>query len=427
MNREESLRSLRYIKVPKGMRIESPGFRLDPDIMLPVQLKTGEIKLKAEDISLEAIVSGMLTVIAYDENNINAEYYKDFVMTVDPTLPENLNKAAIAKEEQKDYEFAEELFLAVYHLLPQSASCINLATLYSAMAVDAEDKGDDEKEDEYLSRAKGTLKDGLRRFGENEEILAEISSFEAFTGNLEDAREYLERYMAVAAEGEKKQEMKALLQKIDLQLQNDEDIKEAYDFIMLGETGKAVEAAERFISKNPSVWNGYFLRAWARRKEGKFGEAREDLMKCLELGERSADIYNELSIAELEIGDRELAKTYLETAADLDPENLTVASNLSFLYLQDGNYDEAREYLERSRYLSGNDEIVKHLIEEYEKKTGEKIGELIHEEIVHDDHDHEHEDDDDDAYAAEIAEIEKDNIPEPEECCCHHHHHGEDL
>ena len=96
MNREESLRSLRYIKVPKGMRIESPGFRLDPDIMLPVQLKTGEIKLKAEDISLEAIVSGMLTVIAYDENNINAEYYKDFVMTVDPTLPENLNKAAIA-------------------------------------------------------------------------------------------------------------------------------------------------------------------------------------------------------------------------------------------------------------------------------------------------------------------------------------------
>ena len=150
-------------------------------------------------------------------------------------------------------------------------------------------------------------------------------------------------------------------------------------------------------------------------------------MKCLELGERSADIYNELSIAELEIGDRELAKTYLETAADLDPENLTVASNLSFLYLQDGNYDEAREYLERSRYLSGNDEIVKHLIEEYEKKTGEKIGELIHEEIVHDDHDHEHEDDDDDAYAAEIAEIEKDNIPEPDECCCHHHHHGEDL
>ena len=146
-------------------------------------------------------------------------------------------------------------------------------------------------------------------------------------------------------------------------------------------------------------------------------------MKCLELGERSADIYNERSIDELESGDRELAKTYLETAADLDPDNLTVASNLSFLYLQDSQYDEAREYLEKARFLSGSDEIVRNLIEEYEKKTGEKIGELIHEEIVHDDSNHE--DEDDDAYQKEIEEIEKDGIPEEDECHCHHHHHEE--
>ena len=61
LNREESLRSLRYIKVPEGMRIESEGFRLDENIMLPVQLKTGETRLKADDITLEAIVSGLPT------------------------------------------------------------------------------------------------------------------------------------------------------------------------------------------------------------------------------------------------------------------------------------------------------------------------------------------------------------------------------
>ena len=400
------------------MRIESDTFRLDSSILLPVQLQAGSARLTEKDISLESIVSGMLTVIAYDENNSNASYYKDFVLTVDPTLPDKLLKAAIAKEEQKDYEFSEELFLAVYHLLPQSASCINLATLYSYMAVDARDRGDEEKEDEYLLSAKHTLKDGLRRFGEEPDILAEISSYEAFTGNLEEAKDYLERYMAVAEEGEKKQEMKKLLSRIELQLENDEDIKEAYDFIMLDDNEKAIEAASRFIAKNPKVWNGYFLRGWALRKAARFEEARNDLMKCLELGERSADIYNELSIDELEVGDRELAKTYLETAADLDPENLTVASNLSYLYLQDNQFDEAREYLEKARYLSGSDEIVKNLIGEYEKKTGEKIGELIHEEIVHDDS--KHEDDDDDAYAAEIAEIEKD------ECGCGHHHHHEE-
>ncbi len=425
MNKEESLRSIRYIKVPKGMRIESETFRLDPNIMLPVQLQQGVHSLMPDAISLESIVSGMLTLIAYDENHKDVSYYKDFVLTIDPTLPDKLCKAAIAKEEQKDYEFSEELFLAVYHLMPQSASCINLATLYSYMAVDARDKGDEEKEDEYLLSAKRTLSDGLRRFGENDEVLAEISSFEAFMGNLEEARDYLDRYMAVAKEGEKKQEMKQLLSRIELQLENDEEIKEAYDFIMLGDTAKAIAAADKFISRNPKVWNGYFLRGWALRKEGRFEEARNDQMKCLELGERSADIYNELSIDELEVGDRELAKTYLETAADLDPGNLTVASNLSYLYLQDSQFDEAREYLEKARYLSGNDEIVKNLIQEYEKKTGEEIGELIHEEIVHDDSKHD-EDEDDDAYAAEIAEIEKDGIPDEDECHCGHHHHGEE-
>ena len=130
------------------------------------------------------------------------------------------------------------------------------------------------------------------------------------------------------------------------------------------------------------------------------------------------------SMFELEIGDRTLAETYLETAADLDPENLTVASNLAYLYLQDGRFDEAREYLEKARYLSGDDSIVKNLIGEYEKRTGDRIGDLIHEEIVHDDSkDSKEEDDDDDAYAAEIAEIEKDGIPEEDECNCGHHHH----
>ena len=153
MKKEESLRSIRYIKVPKGMRVESDTFRLDPGIMLPVQLREGETRLTADGISLESIVSGMLTLIAYDENHKDVQYYKDFVLTIDPTLPEKLCQAAIAKEQQKNYDFAEELFLAVYHLLPQSASCINLATLYSYMAVDARDRKKDEEERKNAYRA----------------------------------------------------------------------------------------------------------------------------------------------------------------------------------------------------------------------------------------------------------------------------------
>ena len=413
---KDKLRSIKFVKVPKGLVLKTDSFQIDPERMIPVQLMPGATRLREEDITEESILAGMLSVIAYDEANPDFGYYRDFVRAADPTIAERLNEAAIAKEQQKDYLFAEELFLAVYHLLPQSASCINLATLYSYMAVDARDKKKAEDEDEYLSKARHTLIDGLRRFGEDERILAELSSFEAYMGNLEDAKDYLERYMAVAEEGEKKQEMKKLLSRISFQLENDEDIKAAYDFMMLGEPEKTIEITDGFVKKNPKVWNGYFLRAWAYRKTGRFDEAKKDLLKCIELGEASSDVYNELSICELENGDRELAKTYLETAADLDPENLTVASNLSYLYLSDKEFDQAREYLEKARYLSGDDKIVKELIEEYEKATGETIGEMIHEEIVHDDNE------EDDAYQEEIAEIMNGEHAPESGCGCSHHH-----
>ncbi len=417
--KDDRLKTIRYIRIPDTIKAEGEGFAIDPDKRIPIQLPPGASSLRKEDISLEAIISGMLTVIAFDEDNEDFQYFRSFVLAADPSLPEKLNQAAIAKEQQKDYEFAEELFLDVYHLLPQSASCINLATLYSYRAVDAREKKDDRKETEYLLSARHTLQDGIKRFGENAEILSELASFEAYMGNLEEAQDYLERYLSVAEEGEKKEEMRALLKRIKLQIENDEEIKEAYDEIMLGNNGKAIDSASKFIAKNPKVWNGYFLRAWALRKDGKYSDAKKDLLECIKLGESSGDIYNELSICELEEGNRELAKTYLETAADLDDGNLTVLSNLAYLFLQDGQLDEAREYLEKARFISGDDRIISSLIEEYEKISGEKIGELIHEEIIHND-------DEDDGYQAELAEIAKDaeahhghHHDHEGDCCCH--------
>lgn len=421
--KEEKLRQIRYISVPESMNTKLGDFALDPSKKLPIQLPDGKKEMDEDDVSVENIVSGMLTIIAYDEAHPDFHYYKDFINNLEPGLAEKLNTAAIAKEQQKDYDFAEELFLAVYHLLPQSASCINLATLYSFMAVDAREKKNEDDEDNYLLLAKRTLQDGLKRFGENENVLSELASFEAYMGNLEDAKEYLDRYMLVASEGEKKQEMKKIQKQINFQLENDNEIKEAYDFIMLGLPEKALVVIDKFIASNPKVWNGYFLRGWALRTAKKYNEAKEAFLECIKLGESNSEIYNELSICELEDGNRELAKTYLESAADLDGENLNILSNLSILHLMDGEFDEAREYLEKARYLSGNDQIVKELISQYENLTGEKIGELIHEEIIKDEESEF--DPDDDGYAEELAEIARDDNDSDDKCSCGHHHDHE--
>ena len=409
------LSRIRYIKVPQNLKLSEGAFKIDPEIRLPIQIKEGKKNIEEDDLTIEAIVAGMLTLIAYDELNKDIDYYKAFVKAVEPDIASNLNTAAIAKQEAKDYDFAEELFLAVYHLEPQSASCINLATLYSYMSVHEEEKKNLDKADEYLAKAKATLLDGLRRFGENEWILAEIASFEGFLGNLEEAKEYSERYLLVASEGERKEEIKKFLKEVNQHLESDNAFKEAYDYIMLDMPDKAISAIDSFLEKNSGIWNGYFIKAWALRKAERYDEAKKCLLKCLELGESNTDIYNELSICELECGNKELAKQYLNTAVDLDETNLTAMSNLAFLLIEDKEYDDARYYLEKARNVAADDEIIKNLIKSYEKATGEKIGDKITEEVINSDEDESME---------EILEELENTHDHHDGCSCHHHDKG---
>ena len=404
------LDSIRFISLPKSMEEKITGFHIDSSIPIPVQLPDGQKSLDADKVTLESIVAGMLVVIAYRPEDVNASYYRDFVLAAQPNAIEELNTAAIAKEKQKDYPFAEQLFLTVYHMLPQSASCINLATLYSSWAVYEKDQKDEKAEDFYLTKCMNTLEDGLERFGENEDLLAELGSLHTYLGNLEEAQGYLERYMKVAEEGERKQKLKKMLKDVTLRLDSDQEIKQAYDYMMLDEEDKAIEVIDRFIAGNPGIWHGHFIKGWALRRLKRYGEAEEELLKCISCGESNADIYNELSICALERGDRELAKSYLDSAVDLDEDNLTLASNLAFLHLMDDEFDEAKEWIEKCRILAPEDRQVQSMMEEYTARTGEQFGPVIRQEYVHDPEKKEH------GYHDEVT------------CGCghdHHHHHDD--
>ncbi|MGN1164527.1 MAG: tetratricopeptide repeat protein [Candidatus Ornithospirochaeta sp.] len=372
--------NIRYITLPESFKVELGSFSPDPSIPLPVLIPEGKKEAEMSDYTVENLMAGMISVVAHETKNPNFSYYKKFVLAADPSIVDKLNQAAIAKEQRKEFEFAEELFLAVYHLLPQNASCVNLATLYSYLAVEARNNGGDEKK--WIGKVRSTLEDGIDRFGEDEMILSELASFEAYMGNLEEAKEYGDRYLEVAEESERKKEIRKMIKEINFKIENSDAITEAYDFITLGEPDKALPIIESFLSKNPAMWNGHFLKGWALRVRKNYSEAKECFLECMKLGEVNSEIYNELSICELEEGNRELAKAYLETAIDLDEENLTTTTNLAYLHLEDGEYDSAREYLEKARYLAKDDKLVKSLIKEYEKATGDKIGAVIHEEYV---------------------------------------------
>lgn len=374
--------NIQYITIPSSLEKEIRGFKVRSDIKIPIQLPNGVKKPLAEHITIQAICAGIIIVIAYHPEDKNFEYYKDFLLSCQPDCIQELNTAAITKERQKDYPFAEQLFLAVYHLLPQSASCINLATLYSSWAAFKKKENNEKEEDFYTAKCLNTLKDGLEKFGENEAILAELGSVESYLGNLEEANEYLSRYVKVATEGEKKEKLKKILKEVRFRIDSDNEINQAYDFMMLEEEDKALRSIDSFLQKNPNIWHGHFIKGWALRKKKEYAEAEKSFLRCLELGESNSEIYNELSICSLETGRRDLAKNYLDIAIELDSDNFTLMNNLAYLNLVDGDYDEAKKWIEKCRQIAPEDKQIKAMMEEYTDKTGEEFKDIITEELV---------------------------------------------
>lgn len=376
-----------FINLPKNLEQTIGDFKVDPTIPIPLQLPENHKKIEADDVTVERIVAGMLKIIAWDPDNEHFEYYREFVLASQPESIEQLNIAAIAKEKIEDHDFSEELFLVVNHLSQQPASYINLATHYAKRATLAEDnEGKGALYDLYQQKTIDTLIEGLKKNPEDPDLLCEIGYFHIYQNNIDTARDYLEQYMNAAKEDdERKAQVKNILKDINNKLTNDTALLQAYDEIQLCNEDKALELLDVYIEKNPEVWNAFFFKGWALRRQLKFTEAKENLLHCIKLGESNSEIYNELSICALEEGHQELAVYYLDSALDLEPDNIKLLTNLAYLKLEEKDYDKARQLLERARAIDIKDPLVEHLSKSYCSATGDTLNEKpIIEEVVED-------------------------------------------
>lgn len=374
------LQDLVFIRLPSSMERDLGDFHIDPSIEIPVQLPAGKDSLESTEISIELLVAGMLKIIAFDPEHKNFPYYRDFVLAVQADAPEELNLAAISQEQKENYDFAEELFLTVNHLAPQSATFINLATFYSKRASLDTSKGT--SYDFYQQKAMETLKEGVTLFEDDAPLLNELGFFHLYQGNVEIAKEYLDRFLEVAEDDEKREHVQKIMGDINNKLNNDKLLMQAYDQIQMSKEEEALINLEDYLKESPKVWNAWFLKGWALRRLQKFADAEKAFLACISLGESSSDIYNELAICALETGKKDLAKNYLNTAVDLDEKNITLLSNLAYLHLQDEELDEAREFLELARNIDEKDPVIVRLMNDYEQTTGEKLSSPIVQQFV---------------------------------------------
>ncbi len=375
-----TLQDLVFIRLPSSMERDLGDFHIDPSIEIPVQIPAGKDNLESTEISIELLVAGMLKIIAFDPEHKNFPYYRDFVLAVQGDAPEELNLAAIAQEQKENYDFAEELFLTVNHLSPQSPTFINLATFYSKRASLDTSKGT--AYDFYQQKSMETLKEGIALFADDAPLLGELGFFHLYQGSVEIAKEYLDRFLEVSPEGEKKSHVQKIMGDIDNKLNNDKLLMQAYDQIQMSKEEEALANLENYLLESPKVWNAWFLKGWALRRLQRFAEAEKAFLSCISHGESSSDIYNELAICALETEKKELAKNYLNTAIDLDEKNITLLSNLAYLHLQDGELDEAREFLELARNIDEKDPVIVRLMSDYEQITGEQLSSPIVQQFV---------------------------------------------
>lgn len=383
MQHTNPLDDIVYIQLPETMARSVGSFKIDPARQIPVQLPKGKKTLDGDvQITLEMIVSGMLRIICYQPDNPNFPYYQQFVLAAEPDAVQQLNLAAIAQEQAGHQDFAEELFVTVNHLSPQSATFINLATCYSQRAANDTKKGT--VYDLYSQKALDTLMEGVKAFPKDPDLLCETGYFHLYQGNTEAAQDYFERYLQVAPQGEKRTQVEKVFADINTKISNDTTLMHAYDQIQMSEETKALESLDGWIRKNPKTWNGYFLKGWALRRLGRFDEAKEAFLTCLKLGEKDGDIYNELSLCEFSLGNKDLAKSYLDIAVDLDNKNVTYLSNLAYMHLKDEEYTEARRLLEQARAIDPNDPLTQELMKDYERQSGDKLGDPISEQVVDD-------------------------------------------
>ena len=376
---QKELKDIRFITLPESRTFGNTT--IDSSIPLPIQFPEGSL---VDDIDFNSIVAGLIKVVAWAPENENIAYYKKLLLEMQPDVVKELNLAAIAKSNKKEFEFAEELMLAVKNLSDAPESYINLAVLYAQMTVKLHKDKNDTLADMYDDRIISILNECKEKHEKYAATYSEISAFHMRHGDIENARDNLARYVELEKNAKKREQAQKTLDSINRMLTSRDEIMYAYDKMMMGCPDDALEAMNKYIAANDKRWESYFIRGWAKRVLEDYSGAQIDLLESLRLDGSNAEVYNELSICARESGDTELAKNYLEIAVDLDGEDVIYLSNLAFLHLASGEFSECRELLEKARAIDPEDPQLKYLISEYEDKTGDKVGQIISEQAVSD-------------------------------------------
>jgi tetratricopeptide (TPR) repeat protein len=364
MPEADPLAGIRYISIDSLTPRSIGEFTVDPSIHLPIEVPEGDQQFSREHISWEAIISAMLKLLAYRPDHAHADYYRRFVLSVNPRLKEEFTGAGITKSRQGELDLGIEIFRALVGMFPDCASSRNnLALVYEQKAEILKSHGEQEQSEALEELAFQQYERALEQDPDSAASHFNFCHFYLRRRNFQRAKEHLDRFLDLNTDPQKSELSSALQRELENVNHIDTACAEAFDAIQMGREAEAISRLESLLETHPGIWNLWFLLGWAQRRSGIYAAGRISLEKALELDQQNPDTLNELAICLMELGEYQQSRNRLSQALELEPENVMLLSNLGILSMKIGKNAEAAGYFTQVLGHAPEDTLAQHYLD----------------------------------------------------------------
>ena len=248
------LENILYIAIPDDFSESIGDFVIDPDILLPVETPENKKDWDASDLSWEMIISAMLKILAYQPDHEDIDYFRKFVVAVKPGIINDLTNSAVIKAQDKNFELAEKIFLALCSLDNSNLILkLNLTLLYEQRWEHAKTIENEDLIKKYQVSAEAGFKDIASSENPPELVWYYMGFFYYKTGNYSLSEQNFSTYSKLGKDTDKVEEAERLSKEIEGMNLNDALFQEAHNLIHGGSEKEGLEKIRKFLEKNGDV------------------------------------------------------------------------------------------------------------------------------------------------------------------------------